>query len=348
MLGELAVIVIILMTVALTYLKGTTVKSFIFLINTLIAAVIAFSYYETLGRLIIGYDILPNMVYGAVLLIVFALVSAILNTIAVKLMKDDIYFGDVPDKIIKCFIALFSGFAIAGVILTAAALLPLDPGLPYQRFASKTQSTQPQKTLILNADGFITNFVSLISRGSMSGQKSFAVFHPRLLDEMYLNRNTLDNDILSYTKSSIVVDAAIAPQTQLISTKDNKPINQGSQTKPVIIKTRLDGTYFAMSQVRLICKSSDSAGSPRGEAAGNLTGSGQVFWPTGYITRDNIVELRTLSDKGRRTQVDFVFYIPVNMAPVLLEYKQTAIAEIGKLKVQPLGEQTPAQQPAAK
>ncbi|MGA2915028.1 MAG: CvpA family protein [Sedimentisphaerales bacterium] len=338
MLAELAVILIILMTVAFTYLKGSIIKAFLLLISTFIAATIAFAYFETLGQLVIGYKLMPQWAFGATLLIIFAFTLAILNAIGGKLIKTDIYFGDASDRIIKCFIAVFAGFAIAGVILTAAAMMPIGSQWPYERFSATPGQAEPQKKLILNADGFITNLVSLISRGSMSGQKSFAVFHPSLLDEIYLNRIGSGENFSTITESAIAVDAAIAPQTPLVSAKDNQPINQSSQTKAVIIRARLDNTVFTMSQVRLICKNSDSAG--------NFTGSGQVFWPTGYITRDNIVEPQNLSDKRKTLQVDFVFCIPTNTVPVLLQYKQNAAAQVGKLTSGQITAlpQTPAQQ----
>ncbi len=333
MIGEIAVIFIILITIALVYLKSSAVKAFMLLINTFIAATIAFSYYETLGRLIIGYDFMPKWVFGGVLLVIFGLVSAILNVIGEKLITTEIYFGEMPDKVAKCIIAIFPGLSIAGVILTAMAMLPFGAKLPYERYSATPLSAEPQKKLILNADGFITNMVSLFSRGSMSGTKSMAVFHPRLLDEIYLNRIAIEKDNLSYTKSSIAVDFAISPPAPLISAKDKQPLSRDSQTKPVIINTRLDGSMYTISQIRLICKKTDTIG--------DFKGSGQVFWPTGYITQGNIIQLQNLSDNGQKTQADFVFYIPVETSPVLLEYKLNGIAEVGRVKTP----ESPAQEP---
>lgn len=322
MLAELAVILIILVTVALVYLKGSIIKAFVLLINTFVAATIAFAYFETLGLLIIKYNIIVGWAFATALILIFALTLAILNAIGGKLAPADIYFGDFYDRILRCLIAVFAGFAIAGVILTAAAMMPIGKKWPYERFSSTAGSTEPQKTLILNADGFITNFASWLSRGSMSGQKSLAVFHPDFLNEIYLNRIGCNEDNLAVAgKYAITVEAAWIPQIELVST-DNQPISGASQTKPVLVRASVVNA-FSMAQVRLVCKGSDSAD--------NLKGSGRVVWPVGCITRQNIVERKTLSEVVKLKKLDFVFYIPTDTVPVMLLFKQNLVTPITKL-----------------
>ena len=66
MLAELVVILVILITVAFIYLKGTVIKAFLLLINTFVASTVAFAYFETLGRLIIGYGFLSELAFAVV------------------------------------------------------------------------------------------------------------------------------------------------------------------------------------------------------------------------------------------------------------------------------------------
>jgi hypothetical protein len=324
MLAELAVILIILITVGFSYLKGTVVKSFLLLINTFVASTIAFAYFETLGRLMIGYNLVVDWAFAATLLLIFAFTLAIFNAVGNKLMTTDIHFGEFSDKIIRSIVAAVTGFAVAGVVLTAAAMMPISSKWPYERFASTvSRFTEPDKKLILNADGFIVNLASWLSRGSMSGQKSLAVFHPDLLNEIYLNQIGRDKDNSAVAgESAISVESALAPQTSLVSASDNQPISE--RGKAVIVKASI-GDTFTMSQIRLICKAGDSVD--------NYTGSGQVVWPVGYITRENIVDRKNLSEKVTLRQLDFVFYIPTNTVPVMLQFKQNAVASVGKLVV---------------
>ena len=342
MLGELVVILAILITVAFVYLKGTVVKAFLLLINTLVASTIAFAYFETLGRLIIGYGMVVQWgpVAGFVLIFVFALI--ILNVISDKLAPDDISFSNLADKLVSSLTAAFAGFVIAGVVLIAVAMAPIGTKLPYQRFntGSKITSPEPDKSLILNADGFVTNFVSWLSQGSMSGKKSLAVFHPDLLNEIYLNQVACDKDNSPVAGGqAISVKAAWTPETELVSAPDNQPINTASGKKIVVVRTAIssrdikDGgampakvattMAFTMSQIRLVCKDSDSAGS--------LDGIGYAVWPVGYIKGENTVDKKDLSEKITLTQLDLVFYIPADTVPVMLQFKQNAVDSVGKL-----------------
>jgi hypothetical protein len=325
MLAELIVILIILATVGFIYLKGTVIKALLFLINAFVASTVAFAYFETLGRLIIGHGMVVEWALAIVLILTFALVLAILSAVSGKLVPADIdiYFSDFADRVIKCLIAAFAGFVIAGVVLTTAAMAPIGTSWPYERFSSNSRPREPDKTLILNADGFVTSFTSWLSRGSMSGKKSLAVFHPDFLNEIYMNRLGYDKDNSAVAgEYAISVETAWTPQTELISALDNQPMSEGPQAKAVIVKARTDDT-FTMSQVRLVCKESGSAD--------NFRGSGQVVWPVGYIQKENIVDRKNLSEKVALKQLDFVFYIPANTVPVMLQFKQNAVAWVGKL-----------------
>lgn len=321
MLAELAVVLIILITIAVMYLKGSVIRAFLLLINTLVAATVAFAYFETLGQLIIGYEMIPEWAMATSLIVIFAITLAILDAIGGKLAPTDVYFGDFADRIIRALLAIFPGLAIAGVILIAAAMTPIGTKWPYERFAANASNpTEPDKTLILDADGFIASTASWLSRGSMSGDKSFAVFHPDFLNEIYLNRIGTDKDNSTVAgRGGISVESAWWAASELVSSSDNQPISQGSQTKAVIVRAKTDGV-FSMAQVRLICKASDSAG--------NLTGGGQIVWPIGYITGENAVDRKNLSEKINLQQLDLVFFVPANTVPVMLEYKQNAATEV--------------------
>lgn len=348
MLVELAVVLVILATVAFVYLKGSVISAFLLLINTFIASVVAFAYFETLGRIVIGYGLLVEWAFAAVFVLIFVLALAILHAVSDKLAPIDIYFGDFSDRAIRSLIAAFAGFVIAGIILTALAMMPIGKW-PYERFIAQGRITrqaepEPDKSLILNADGFVTNFSSWLSRGSMSGKKSLAVFHPDLLNEMYLNRIGSDEENSPVAGSqAIEVKAAWFTETELISASDNQPLTEGSGKKAVIVQTGIDGrgikeggilteqgsAAFTMSQVRLVCKDSDSAD--------NLGGGGQVVYPAGFVREGNIVEQKNLSDKIKLNisdfsdglkWFDFVFYIPADTMPIMLQFKQNPVDSV--------------------
>lgn len=343
MLAELAVILIILATVIFIYLKGTLVKSFVILINAVIGLTVAMTFFETLARFVIGYGFGGEWVLGGVFLLAFIFAFGILNVIGKQLVPADIYFGDFVDRAARALIGGCAGFVIAGVILTAAAMMPLG-GWPYERFGLENEvkrPSHPDKMLILNADGFVVNFASWLSKGSMSGEKSLAVFHPDFLNEIYLNRirKDYDNNLSMAGANAIQVKGAWLAESELVSALDNQPINTAANTNQYIIRAGIEGRKikdggaltengrltFTLAQVRLVCKDKDSAD--------NLKGSGQTIYPAGFIKSANIVEQKGLTEEifSSAKLYDFVFNVPADTTPVILEFKQNVAVSVSRI-----------------
>ena len=349
MLGELIVILVIVATVAYIYLTGSAIKSFLLLVNGLISSTVALAFFETAGRMILRYG--GQWAFGGSFILIFVIVFALLNALTGKLAPENVYFGDYPDKAVRSFIAIFAGLVLAGVLLITITLMPVGTKLPYERFNPQNKNLrpdEPDKKLILNADGFVVSAASWFSRGSMSGKNSLAVFHPDFLNEIYLNRIGQDEGNLATMGAQAVQvkDAWIAP-AELLSASDNQPLSPGPGKKVVIVRaglnsrkiadggimTEYSSTAFTMVHIRLSCKNSDSAD--------NLTGSGEMVYPVGFIRNGNIVECKNLNDEiklsgsdfadGGIKWFDFVFYVPADTVPVMLQFKLNAVAQIGKL-----------------
>ena len=350
MIAELVVLVVILAIAAFNYLKGSIVKSFLLFINAIISSTVALAFFETAGRIILGYGYGGQWVLGGSFIFIFIIIFAIMNALTDELAPADIHFTDLIDKIARSSIAVFTGLAIAGTILITAVLMPIGTSWPYQRFNPLNKNLKPQepdKGLILNADGFTAGFASWFSRGSMSGSKSLAVFHPNFLNEIYLNRIGEDSDNLIIAGTEAVeVKAAWIATAELVSASDNQPLNAKPGTKTVIVRTRLksgaikDGgamtednkLTFTTAQVRLLCKS--------GNSVDNLGGSSYIAWPIGFVRNENAVERKNLTDEiklspadfsGGMKWYDFAFYIPSDTVPVMLEFKLNAAAEVRKM-----------------
>jgi hypothetical protein len=275
----------------------------------------------------------------------------LLNALADKLAPAGIYFSELYDKIARSVITVFAGIIIAGVILITAALMPLGTSWPYQRFDpqnKKPNPSEPDKGLILRADGFTAAFASWFSRGSLCSSKSLAVFHPDFLNEIFLNRigESADNMIIAGSDAVDVKDAwEPNSTTKLVTATDTaKTLEIKSGTKNVIVRTGLKSSSikdggamtedyklaFTMAQIRLLCKADHST----------LTGSSKVVYPVGFIRSENIVDCKNLIEEIKLTAADFsggvklydfVFQVPADTVPVLLEFKLNAAAEVGKL-----------------
>jgi hypothetical protein len=364
MLAELAVVVVILAMVIFVYLKGTLIKSFGILISALVASTVAMSFFETLAKLVIGYGFGGEWAPGAIFLLLFVLVFAILNAIGDQFTPADLYFGDFPDRAARALVGAFAGFVVAGVILLTAAMMPIGTKWPYERFNAEGGSvrpTDPDKSLLLNADGFVAGFTSWVSQGSMAGKKSMALFHPDFVNEIHLNRIGKDKNNLSIAGSdAISVKAAWDANSELISETNKQSLSAASGTRQVIVRAAIDGRLvkdggalsedgivtFTLAQFRLMCKDKDSAG--------DLKGSGEIIYPVGILKKNNIVEEkknvediivgRSSFDGGAKT-LDLVFNVPIDKTPTLLEFKQNAVAQITRLVS---GENIPAPLPETK
>jgi hypothetical protein len=352
MIAELIVLVVILATAGFMYLKGSVVKSFLLFINAIISSTVALALFETAARLIIGHGYGGQWVLGGCFIFVFILAFIIMNALTDKLAPADIHFTDLIDRIARSSIAVLTGLTIAGTLLITAALMPIGTSWPYQRFDPQNKNLRPQepdKGLILDADGFTAGLASWFSRGSMSGSKSFATFHPDFLNEIYSNRIGGDSDnFIMAGNEAVEVKAAWEPNstTKLVSVTDNKPLDVKPGTKTVIVRTGLksgsikDGgamtedkkLTFTTAQVRLICKARD--------LADNLSGRGYTVWPVGFVRNETVVELKNFTEEiklnpaefsGGTKWYDFVFYIPSDTKPVLLEFKLNAAAEVRKM-----------------
>ena len=187
-MGSLLVVLIILGCVAYQYLKGTLVKSFVVVITSICASVVAFGYFELLANVFISCEIFVLWAYPLSFALLFILAFAVLQTIAAQLTRRPIDLGLLPERIGRVVCGIFLGLIVSGLLLTAAAMAPIPAKYPYQRFDETSPDPENPGKVLLNADGFATGWFSIVSSGSFSGKRSFATLHPAFLDQLFLNR----------------------------------------------------------------------------------------------------------------------------------------------------------------
>ncbi len=345
MIAELVVIAAVLTTMGYIYLKGSLVKSFVLFMCSLIAAVVALSFFETAGRMVIGYGYGGQWIFTGVLVLIFAITFIVLMIITEKIEPFELFFGDLPDRIGKCLLAIPTGLIIVGILLIAVNLSPLSEKWPYERYKMDNTASQiqPDKSLILNADGFTAGIVSSISKGSMSGKKSLAVFHPQLLNELSLNRSIKEesNPVIAGTDAITVKSACWA--SDILAEKIKKEPGK----KPVIVQAEIrnslvkeggalyaveTGTVtFTCAQVRLICT----------DAPDSYKGTAELEFPIGWLNPDGSIVTKALKEEiqlsgqdfpnGTKT-IDFIFNVPTGKTPAMLQFKINAVAEINRVK----------------
>lgn len=347
MIAELVVFAAIIVIMGYMYLKGSIVKSFIFFINAVIAATAAISFFEVAGRMLIGYGYGGQWIFMAAFVLIFAIIFILLLAISDRLAPDDLYFGDLTDRIGRCIICVPLGMVFAGVLMIAVNLSPLPGKWPYERFDLENKNvrpSEPDKSLFLNGDGLVAGLASTISKGSMAGSKSLDVFHPELLNELALNRVITEesNPIMAGT-DAITVKKAYEADSMLASSIQN--LRGGS--KLIVVETEIrnsevkDGgalyaietgtVTFTMAQVRMICK----------ESSDDLKGQAEVVYPMGWLINETTLDPKAMTEEvklsgaefpGGTKTIKFVFSIPSGTKPVMLQFKINAVDEITRVQ----------------
>jgi hypothetical protein len=333
-MGSLLVVLIILGCVAYQYLKGTLVKSFVVAITSICASVVAFGYFELLANVLKTLGPWAHLLSFALL---FVLAFAVLQIIAAQLTRRPVDFGLLPERIGRVIFGIFLGLIVSGLLLTAVAMAPISPKYPYQRFDQANPDAENPNGVLLNADGFTAGWFSIISSGSFSGKRSFATLHPAFLDQLFLNRYGIDNDVSIITSPEVIEIPKVAVWSAPEGLKDsngNPILPKSGHTLTIVrlgITNRIMDEWgrFMPSQLRVICKQDDGRGP--------LAGKGKNIYPYGYMKTANELQKTKLSDRieikrddfvSRIKEVDFAFYVPNGFKPVLVEFKQNCVSQI--------------------
>jgi hypothetical protein len=373
-MASLVVLLIALGCAALQFFKGTFVKAFVAIIIAIISGIVSFAFFESAANMIIsrgdGGTLLSIAPWAQTLcfILIYIVVFALLQTGAIYLLHEKIVFGELPEYIGRAVCGLILGFIISGFLLTALAMGPLPLNYPYQRFDPRSVDPDDPKGVLFNADGFATGLFSIVSKGSLSGKRSFAAVHPDYLNQLFFNRliETDSISIISYTFPAITVsrEAAVWDAPKAISdqanaligelrtgggrikTADNKTVSLPVSTDSGDIKivrvgilrkalkgnSKINGAAFTLSQLRLIC-------TRRGSSQDRLAGDAINVYPIGHLrSADQIQvasEVRVMIEgfgNGERF-IDFVFNVPSGYDPVLVEYKLNSIVEIAQTAV---------------
>ncbi|MHC4791864.1 MAG: hypothetical protein ACYS8Y_10600 [Planctomycetota bacterium] len=360
-MAHLIVLLIILGAVAYQFLKGTLVRAFAAIITTICASIIAFAYFESLAAVFVGVDFLaklfaPEEGGGLTLwaqtisfVLLFIIAFAVLQTIAARLTRQQVDLGLLPERIGRVICGIILGLILSGLLITILVIAPLSQKWPYQRFDSKKPNIEKPNKILLNADGFVTGWFSFLSKGSFSSKRSFATIHPDFINQAFLTRHSIADNISIFSAfNEIAVPAKNSAWYAPEDLKDTtgKAVEPKSGHNLTIVRIgiksigliRRKGAAFTPAQLRLICK-------PKTDAK-NLAGKGKSIYPIGYLKTANQLQrkqltekielarddfdsdIRTTDFKGKAKWIDFAFYVPNDSVPVLAELKQNSIAQV--------------------
>jgi hypothetical protein len=334
---------------AYQYLRGTLVRAFATFIVTICACIVAFNFFEVLAGVLIGgrdssLKFLPApWMQTLTFLLLFLFTFALLQTLSQYLTKQQVDLGLWPERIGRVVCGMLSGLVLASFLITASAMAPLPNNYPYQRFDQRSPNIDRPSKALFNTDAFAAGLFSTVSKGSLSGKRSFDTLHPAFLDQLFLNRHSISDGVPTITSSqAIVLPTKIAawPASEGLKDSDGNPVSPKSGHLLTFVRVGIkksavsEAGTFTTSQLRLICKKQTDIKEP-------LAGSGENIYPLGYLTAPNQIQKKRLNEvikiartdfegNEREKWIDFVFNVPSGSVPVLLEFKQNSIAEVPK------------------
>ena len=342
---SLIMLVIIAGCAAALYLKGNLVQGITLVLNALIAGLVAFAFYETLGGLLSKYAAgIAGWSQMICFLLVFILLLAILQTVVMQLGKEKMDLGLWPERVGRIVSGIFLGYVITGYLLTALALAPLPSSIPYARFEQRNPDASQANKPMFSPDGFVSGLFGTISKGSFAAlgtPRSFAVLHADFLNRLYLNRHKISQDIPLQTSTpalSIPSKAGVweAPATLRDTNGQALPARPGETLMLVrvgIKKSAIkDAGQFSLSQLHLICV-------PKANSDAPLAGAAEVAYPIGYVGSGGQLEQKSLSDlvtlksgqiQGKALDIDFAFYVPAGLTPALISFKGNNLEKLSK------------------
>ena len=367
-MASLVVVIIILGCAAYQYFKGSFIRAVATIIIAICAGITAFGFFEALANIFISrsdsgsfLSIVPwaqPLSFALLFIIVFGAMQTGLMFLTHNRPVD---LGFLPERIGRVVCGIILGLLISGFLLTALGMAPLPKSYPYERFDDK------RNKVLLNADGFVTGLFSIISKGSLSGKRSFATIHPDYLDQIHLNRMISGTSILTSKPPAISLpkptEPAVWPAPQSLSEQINQIVSdlnrQGKlkdevtnklmsmpglfsndyQAKIVRIginknalksQAKITAGTFTLAQLKLICKQQGYGDDP-------LAGTGINIYPIGHLKAADQIQVSTeikldrdkdFQNNAREKWIDFVFCIPRDYVPVLVQFKQNNILEI--------------------
>jgi len=336
MFATVGIIIIVLLCAAHFYLKSSTIRSFAAVISALLAVVVAFNYYEVVADILISRGRWGQWAQPGIFVFIFLATFALAKSLADFLLRPGINFGAITTRLTVVISGTVVGLIISGILLIAVAMTPLGAKWPYARFEEGNINVKKPNKALFNIDGVIATMFGWVSKGSLSSQKSFSVYHADFINQLHLNRHKAKDDVCSIAAAdAVIVPARNGVRIQDIDDRSFTVVSMGVKGKEIANGGAMDTTgrlSFTLSQVRLICKEKNHARATSGNAT--------VIYPAGQIIekqfeRINLDETITFSrrdfqDSSKTAWMDLAFTVPTNMTPVFLEFKQNAITNLPK------------------
>ncbi|OQA01479.1 MAG: Colicin V production protein [Planctomycetes bacterium ADurb.Bin412] len=191
----LAMLILIVITGIITYFqifKQGIFSALIMAVLCVISAFAAFNYFEVLSSYLQNLGLGSYGPQAICLLGLFTVCLLVLRLLADQLIKGNMIFPLLIDRIGAGVFGLIAGLIITGMIAIGFQLLPLPPKI--LGFTRCPDVTNPQKesSLLPKGDNLAVGLIQIASQYGFAGRNNFGHTHPDFLREIHWNRLVLD------------------------------------------------------------------------------------------------------------------------------------------------------------
>lgn len=182
----IVVVTVLVLGIAFFQVIQGLYSALIMAILSVLCAVVALSFYETVGQML--YPNLPAHADAISLVALFVLPLLGLRLLADRFLGRNVVMGVWVDRVAGGVIGLVAGIVMMGILTLAVQMLPLGASVfGYQPFDDTLQRTQRLKPFC--PDELTLDLAQTIAAGSLGGGQTLADRHDNLLLELYCARN---------------------------------------------------------------------------------------------------------------------------------------------------------------
>ena len=346
-------LLLVTMIVALTYLQSMhgMVSTIIMCVTTLICVPVAFALYEWLAAAWLA-DLIGDLGLPVAFMASFLVPLVIIRLSLDALIKRENLLPIVIDRAGAAVISFISSYLLAGMVAIAVFMTPFGGTFMGRTFINLKDGNVNH--VWLGPETFTVNYASAMSTGLFQGTTPYTLDHPDPLRE-YAMANACRNEIRHWAPPGSV-DFIRASTSQYIFTKTPGVRRRGVVSPPKFDPIPPDtGKYWFLVRCQISSKAADSDNSHR-FAPGQVRLLGYASpndeYPTDYyakaISDDDDPSKQVKLEDGMiyapddAGEVDFVFEVPDDFAPLYLEYKLGARVELPESLESDTGDTTPA------
>ncbi len=205
MFFSIVVALMVILVIAFWVYQGFF-SSIIMFLETLIAALVAFAYYEPLNSLWQEH-LGPGVGHAVALMALFLLVLFVLRMATDRLIPGAVNFPLYLDRAGGGLCGFFTAMLLIGTPLIAIQMLPVGSAIFYfERYTADKESAAIEENALsfFSPDEFSAGFVSMLSRGRFGGENPFYAAKPGLIRDVYGARATPQSEARVFLPADVL------------------------------------------------------------------------------------------------------------------------------------------------